>query len=133
MEPHQIWIIDPNPIHRNLIRLRLERAGLGEVITIPGPEDCLYRLGKGMKPRFLVADVASFNNGYGNLPQIIRNYAPLAKLIIFSDEDDAEKADQLLSQGADDYILKAGADLNGLQELCHNLRYLSALEVSEHF
>lgn len=131
MEQHTIWILDPNPIHRSLIRLRLERAGLGEVISIPGPEDCLYRLGKGMKPRFLVADVTSFSNGFGNLPQILRKHAPDAKLIIFTNEDDAEKADHLLSQGADDYILKAGADLNGLQELCHNLRYLSASTVFE--
>ena len=125
MRPSSIFILDKNPVHRNMIRYRLISEGFREIFVFPSFSEFNYQLAKGCFPDFLIVDFQSLIPGHLSFVEMVLKVSPDTKIILFTDIEDQTFACELLENGATDYILKNSADLSGLRELVLNLRYMS--------
>ena len=125
MQPCNIFILDKNPVHRNMIRYRLISEGFRQVSVLPSVAEFNYQVEKGCFPNFLIVDCQSIIPGQISFVEMVLKASPDTKIILFTDIEDQNFANELLENGATDYILKNGANLQGLKELILNLKYMS--------
>lgn len=120
-----IFVVDRNPIHRNLVKYFLEAARSGTVHTFPTGEECLYRLRKGPVPDFVITSFFTGDaDGFGFLGSVMRTN-PAIRVIFFDHFLDSDTAYRLIDEGACDFISKTADPETGVRELVKNLRYLS--------
>jgi len=129
--PEIMPLVDGNPVHRNLIRYRINTEGFQRTLAFPSSGECFYQFDKGNFPDFVIADCQSLVPEHLSFLKKILRMSPDTKIIFFTDIEDQMVADELLHHGATDYILKSGTNLKGLRELILNLNYLSQKTVHE--
>lgn len=125
MQPCNIFILDKNPVHRNMIRYRLISEGFRQVSVFPSVSEFNYQLEKGCLPDFLIVDCQSLIPGQVSFVEMVLEVSPDTKIILFTDIEEQDFANELLENGATDYILKNGANVHGMKELILNLKYMS--------
>jgi DNA-binding NtrC family response regulator len=125
MKTPVIFVVDKNPIHRNLIRYNLEINKFANVHTFPSGEECLYRLQKNDPPDFLITGfITGSLTGFDFLQRILRISADI-QVIFFDTFEDAGVAEMLIDTGACDYVVKTRDPDAGISELLKNVRYLT--------
>lgn len=119
-----IFVLDRNPLHRNLIQYNLVSKGFSRIYLFPSAEECIYRLKKDVIPDFLILDYLTIAETNPDFLHQIQSFSQEIGVIIFTESDDPEIAQHLLDIGALDYILKTRSLNAGISELIHNLVYL---------
>ena len=120
-----IFVVDKNPVHRNLIRYNLEINKFTNIHTFISGEECLYRLQKKLHPDFLITSFFTGNqSGFDFLRQVLE-LSPSTQVIFFDTFEDAQLAGKLLQAGACDYVVKTRNSDAGISELLKNIRYLA--------
>jgi len=130
MKTPVIFLVDKNPIHRNLIRYNLELCKYTDIHTFPSGEECIYRLEKGIRPDFLITSFFTGNHLGFKFLQIIGELSPSTQVIFFDAFDDPLLARRLLEAGARDCVVKTRNPDAGISELLKNVRYLSKENLS---
>ncbi len=125
MQPCNIFILDKNPVHRNMVRYRLISEGFRHVSVFPSVAEFHYQVEKGCVPNFLIVDCHSIVPDQISFVEMVLKASPDTKIILFTDIEDQNLANEILENGATDYILKNGANLQGIKELILNLKYMS--------
>jgi CheY-like chemotaxis protein len=135
MKKRTIFIVDKNPIHRNLISYRLVSSGFPKVYSFNSIEECFYRMKKLQIPDFLIADYNSIVSVDNDFLRTVKSISSDIKVIFFTEADHHEVAENLLKEGATDYILKTSTLTAGISELIENLKYLcrESTLISEEF
>ena len=124
MKTPVIFVIDKNPIHRNLIKYNLEINKLTNVHVFPSGEECLYRLQKNVIPDFLITSFFTGNHdGFGLLRSVLE-ISPVIRVIFFDAFEDPTLGGQLLDAGACDYVMKTRNPAVGIAQLLKNIRYI---------
>jgi CheY-like chemotaxis protein len=119
-----IFVVDKNPIHRNLLKFRLETGRFADVQAFPSGEECLYRLHKHVHPDFLITSFFTGNySGFEFLRQV-QEISPSIRVIFFDIFEDQKVAEMLIDAGACDYFNKTRDPETGIAGLLKNLRYL---------
>jgi CheY-like chemotaxis protein len=119
-----IFVVDKNPIHRNLLKFRIETARLADVQAFPSGEECLHRLRRHVHPDFLIT---SFFTGELNGFEFLRHVqeiSPSIEVIFFDVFEDQQVAEMLIEAGACDYVAKTRDPDAGIAGLLKNLRYI---------
>ena len=125
MKAPVIFVVDKNPMHRNLIRYNLELSKFTNVQTFISGEECIYRLQKNLSPDFLITSFFTGNqSGFDFLRQVLE-LSPSTQVIFFDTFEDAQLAGKLLQAGACDYVVKTRNSDAGISELLKNIRYLA--------
>jgi glutamate dehydrogenase (NAD(P)+) len=119
-----IFILDKNPLHRNLIHYNLVSQGFSRIYLFPSTEECIYRLERDVIPDFLILDYLTISETNPDFISHIKSFSQDIEVILFTESDDQELAQHLLELGASDYILKTKSLNDGISELIHNLKYL---------
>lgn len=119
-----IFILDKNPLHRNMLQYNLVAHGFSRIYLFPSPEECLYRLEKDVIPDFLILDYLTIIETNPDFLPRIKSFSQDIEVIVFTESDDHVIANNLLALGASDYILKTKSLQNGMVELINNLKYL---------
>jgi DNA-binding NtrC family response regulator len=119
-----IFIVDKNPLHRNLAKYHLNMNKFVNVHAFQTSDECLYRMQKNMIPDFLITDYNPENHiGFGFL-QTVKEISDSIQIIVFSTMDDPIIAMKLIDAGVSDFIVKTGNLDFGLTELIKNMNYL---------
>jgi len=118
-----IFIIDQNPIHGNMVKYQLCARRLTNVWLFTSVEECLYRLRK-QQPDFLVTEynLGAYNGG--DLLRMARKISPRTAVLFFTSVDDGHTAEELLAEGASDYIVKTARLEKSIGELVKNMEFL---------
>jgi DNA-binding NtrC family response regulator len=124
MPPPLIFVVDKNPILRNLIRYNLEINRFANVHTFPTGEECLYRLQKNVLPDFLITGFFTPDTDGFDFLQNILGISPDIQVIFFDTFEDSHEAEKLLKAGACDYVVRTRNPDAGISELLKNIRYL---------
>ncbi|MEI7898009.1 MAG: response regulator [bacterium] len=125
MKTPVIFVVDKNPIHRNLIKYHLEINKFSIVHAFPTAEECLFRLHKNVHPDFLIT---SFFTGSPTGFEFLRSVLEISastRVVFFDTFDDSQIAEKLLEAGASDFVVKTRNPDAGISELLKNIRYLS--------
>jgi len=120
-----VFVVDKNPIHRNLIRYRLESGRFARTETFPSGEECLYRIHHGVRPDFIITSF--FNGGADGFTflQEALAHAGESRIIFFDDFSDHDLPRLLVSGGAADFVAKTRDPDAGIAELVKNIRYMA--------
>ncbi len=124
MQKPVIFVVDRNPIHRNLVKYHLELQNFAIVQSFPSGDECLYRLRKSAQPDYLVTGVSTGDYDGFDFLSLVLGIAPAVRVICFDTFEDSEMAEKFISAGACDYISKTRYPETGIAELVKNLRYL---------
>ena len=124
MKTPVIFVIDKNPIHRNLIKYNLEINKLTNVHVFPSGEECLYRLQKNVIPDFLITSFFTGNHDGFDLLRSVLEISPAIRVVFFDAFEDPQLGGQLLDAGACDYVMKTRTPAVGIAQLLKNIRYL---------
>ncbi len=124
METPLIFVVDKNPIHRNLLKYRLESTRFADVQAFPSGEECLYRLQKHVHPDFLITSFFSGNYSGFEFLRLVQAISPSIRVIFFDIFEDHQVADMLIEAGACDYVGKTSNPDAGIAGLMKNLHYL---------
>ncbi len=73
MKNSLIFVVDKNPIHRNMVRFYLESKKWSNVESFPSGEECLYRLKRAPHPDFIIT---SFFTGNHSGFDLLKNIHP---------------------------------------------------------
>jgi len=125
MKTSVIFVVDKNPIHRNLIRYNLEINKFINILTFPSGEECLHRLHKHFLPDFLITSFFTGNHSGFDFLQSVREISPATQVIFFDTFDDHQLAGKLLAAGACDCVVKTRDPDAGISELVKNVNYLA--------
>lgn len=125
MKTPVIFVVDKNPIHRNLIRYYLEVNKFGSVHIFPSGEECIYRLQKQVYPDFLITSFFTGDHNGFDFLKIILDISTSIKVIFFDAFDDHHVAGKLIEAGACDFVVKSRNPDTGIAELLKNVRYLA--------
>jgi len=106
MKTSVIFVVDKNPIHRNLVRYHLEINKCAQVQTFPSGEECLYRLQKNIRPDFLITSFFTGDRSGFDFLQSVLEIAPSTRVVFFDTFEDPQLAGKLLEAGACDYVVK---------------------------
>ena len=98
MKTPVIFVIDKNPIHRNLIKYNLEINKLTNVHVFPSGEECLYRLQKNVIPDFLITSFFTGNHDGFDLLRSVLEISPAIRVVFFDAFEDPQLGGQLLGQ-----------------------------------
>ncbi len=126
MKSPVVFIVDRNPIHRNLIRYYLESARFGVVHSFPSGEECLYRLNRHAAPDFLVTSLHPGDLEGLDFLRLVLEYSPETRVVFFDHFEEQEIALRLIEEGASDYVARTSDPDAGIAVLLKNLRYLAA-------
>lgn len=126
MKTPVIFVVDKNPIHRNLLRFNLVAGKFGTVHTFPTGEECLYRLRKDLRPDFLVTGLQPGELGGLDFLRLVLEFSPETQVVFFDHFEDDAVASRLIEEGASDYVARTGEPDAGISLLIKNLRYLAA-------
>jgi DNA-binding NarL/FixJ family response regulator len=124
-----IFIVDKNPIHRNLIKYYLDNNKFANVMAFPSGEECLYRLQRSSPPDFLISSFFTGNQSGFDFLHSVLEISPFVQVIFFDMFEDHRVAENLLIAGATDYVVKTRNPDAGIAELLKNLQYLSRKKV----
>ena len=120
-----IFVVDKNPLHRNLIKYNLDIRKFANVQTFQSGEECLYRLHRTPNPDFLITSFfTGTHNGFEFLHSVLE-ISTLIQVIFFDTFEDPHIAEKLLKAGACDYVLKTRNPEGGISDLLKNLHYIS--------
>lgn len=125
MKSPVIFIVDPNPIHRNLIKYHLNVNRYSDVQIFHSADECLYRLRKTPSVDFIVTDFAPHHHLDNGFLNTVRTQSNTVKVIFFAISDDPILAMRLLDAGAADYIVKTSKLEIGINELIKNIKFLT--------
>jgi DNA-binding NarL/FixJ family response regulator len=125
MKAPVIFVVDKNPIHRNLIKYYLNINKFTHVHTFPSGEECLYRLRKNANPEFIISSFFTGSHTGFDFLQIVLDISPSSRVIFFDTFEDPEIAEKLLDIGAADYVVKTRHSDIGISELLKNVLYLA--------
>ena len=123
MKDPVIYIVDPNPVHGNLIKFHLALRKFTGVWLFNNAEECLYRARK-QAPDFVVSESSPEGSSGMDFLRNMRSISGDTKVLFFTSEEDATLASRLLEQGATDFIVKSSRPEQSIRELCDNLSYL---------
>lgn len=132
MKTSAIFIVDKNPIHRNLIRYNLEISKFTNIQTFPSGEECLYRLHKKDHPDFLICSFFTGNHTGFDFLRSVMDISPYTRVIFFDTFEDPALAGKLLEAGASDYVVKTRDPDAGISDLLKNVRYLIRKKALQH-
>ena len=125
MKKSVIFVVDKNPIHRNLIRYNLESNKCTNVQTFPSGEECMFRLLKKIRPAFLITSFFTGQlTGFEFLHSVLE-ISPATRVIFFDTFEEPALAAALLKAGACDYVEKTRDPDTGIAELLKKVRYLA--------
>ncbi|MCX6306002.1 MAG: response regulator [Bacteroidetes bacterium] len=125
MKTSVIFIVDINPIHRNLIRYHIGLNKFTNVYAFPTGEECLFRMQKNAHPDFLITSYFTGNyTGFDFLRSVLE-ISPSSQVIFFDTFEDPHLAGKLLDAGASDYVVKTRNPDAGISELLKNVIYLA--------
>jgi DNA-binding NarL/FixJ family response regulator len=119
-----IFVVDKNPIHRNLIRYHLELGRFARVQPFPSGEECLYRMQKGHHPDFIITSLFTGTHSAFEFLLRLRDTNPACRVIFFDSFEDHELPEKLIEAGACDYVGKTRDPDAGISELIKNIGYL---------
>ena len=132
MKTSVIFVVDKNPIHRNLIRYNLEGNKCANVHTFPSGEECVYRMQKNIRPDFLITSFFTGQlTGFDFLHSVL-GISPTTRVIFFDAFEEPALAGELLRAGACDFVVKTRDPDAGIAELLKNVRYLAREKVLIH-
>ena len=124
MKSPVVFVVDKNPLHRNLIKYHLNINKFVNVHAFQTSDECLYRLRKNMVPDFLITDYDPMGHiGFDFIEQI-KEVSLSIQIIVFSSSDNPILAMKLLDAGVSDFIVKTGKLDIGIKELIKNVKYL---------
>lgn len=126
----EIYILDRNSLHSNFLKFQLALKKFNRVMVFHSVEECIYRLRKQAAPDYLITE---FDLGDYNGLEFLRmaqKLAPQTSVIFFSSMDDEVMANQVLSEGAMDYIVKRSSLDSGVKELIRNLQFIHSEKAS---
>lgn len=119
----RIFVIEDDPLLRNLISMRLEKTGLNFEINT-GEKDALESLQE-FKPDILILDLMlPGHDGFVILEQIRSSADETIKtlpVIVFSNRDSQEDRQRAINLGISGYYVKAMTDLSELMESINNV------------
>lgn len=127
-----IFVVDKNPIHRNLIRYNLEINKFATVHTFPSGEECIHRLQRNAHPDFLITSFFTGNHCGFEFLRIVLETSPSLQVIFFDTFEDQSIAGKLIAQGACDYVAKTRDHDAGISALLKNVRYLARENVLQN-
>lgn len=111
----RILVADDDEDVRTVVRLTLERAGVGKVVAEAADGEQAVRLAGERQPDVVLLDVTMPGvDGLAAL-ELIRRELPATRVVVLSGHDEAAAADRALGAGASGYVVKGG----GLEELVH--------------
>ncbi len=125
MKTPVIFVVDKNPIHRNLIRYYLEINKFTNVQVFPTGEECIYRLQRNVHPDFLITSFFTGDHYGFDFLRIVLDISSSVKVIFFDSFNDHQVAINLIDAGACDYVAKTRNPDAGIAELLKNIRYLA--------
>ncbi|MCX6269102.1 MAG: response regulator [Bacteroidetes bacterium] len=125
MKKSLIFVVDKNPIHRNLIRYNLEINKFTNVHAFQTGEDCLYRIQKSLQPDFLISSFFTGTHSGFDFLRSVLEISPSTRVIFFDNFEDPLLAEKLLTAGASDYVVKTGDPDAGISQLLKNVHYLA--------
>ena len=132
MKEPVIFIVDPNPVHGNLVKYQLTINKFTNVWLFTSVEECLYRLRK-QSPDFLVSE---YHLGKYNGLEMLRmshKISPATRILFLTGMDDPSVAESLLDEGAMDYIVKTSRLEVSISELVRNIGFLRARPVAGQY
>lgn len=118
-----IYIVDPNPVHGNLVKFHLVLRKFTGVWLFTNAEECLYRSRK-QAPDFVVSESSPESHSGLDFLRNIRSISPDTQVLFLTSEEDSMLASLLLEHGATDFIVKSSRPEQSIRELCDNLSYL---------
>lgn len=124
MKAPVIFVIDKNPVHRNLIKYNLEINKLTNVHSFPSGEECLYRLQKEVFPDFLITSFYTGSHNGFDLLQSVLAISPATRVVFFDAFEDPLLGGQLMDAGACDYVMKTRNPDAGISQLLKNIHYI---------
>ena len=125
MKNSLIFVVDKNPIHRNMVRFYLESKKWSNVESFPSGEECLYRLKRAPHPDFIITSFFTGNHSGFDLLKNIHHMAASARVVFFDTFEDHNLPEKLLEAGACDCILKTQTPEAGISELLKNIDFLA--------
>ncbi len=125
MKNSLVFIVDKNPIHRNMIRFYLESKKRSTVESFPSGEECLYRLKKNPHPDFIITSFFTGNHSGFDFLKNINDFSSSARVIFFDKFEEQELPGKLLEAGACDCIVKTHTPEEGITELLKNIDFLA--------
>jgi len=120
----QIFVVDKNSIHRNLIKYHLNVNKFSRVQPFSSGDECLYRIYKNTIPDFIVVDYDPDNFTGFDFIKKVKRAAPQVHIIFFTTNDDPILAVKLLEAGASDYLVKTSKIDFGISELIKNIKFI---------
>ncbi|MDP1622108.1 MAG: response regulator [Bacteroidales bacterium] len=124
MKSSRIFIVDKNPIHRNLIRYNLESNKFTNVHVFPSGEECLYRMEHKIYPDLLIASFFTGNSTGFDFLRSILEISPFTLVIYFDKFEDPQLPQRLIEAGAHDFVGKTTDPDAGISALLKNINYL---------
>ncbi len=129
MKTPAIFVVDKNPIHRNLIRYNLELNRFANIHAFPSGEECLYRLRKDSPPDFLITSFFTGELTGFEFLRCVLEIHPSIRIIVFDTFEDSQIPGKLITAGACDFVAKTRNPDAGISDLLKNIRYLAREKV----
>jgi DNA-binding NarL/FixJ family response regulator len=118
-----IFIVDPNPIHGNMVKYQLSVRKFNNLWLFSSVEECIYRLRK-QQPDVLITEYSLGNYRGEEMVQMVRKISPQTIILFLTTVEDAGLAQAMLAEGARDYIVKSGHPELSITELIRNMEFL---------
>ncbi len=124
MRTPRVYVVDRNPIHRHLIRYRLESGRFAITEAFPSATECLYRIRHHEPPNFIITTYFSDDNdGFRFLRSVLAE-APGCRILFFDSFHDPHLPARLIEEGAADFVAKTPDPDAGIAEVMKNLHFL---------
>lgn len=124
MKRATVFIIEKDGPVANLIRYQLLSHSARHVQVFPTQDECMYFMHKKSIPDFLITDLNSSETDAADFLKGVLHSFPGVKIIFLSGNTDSSLVNNLMAEGATDYIYKSDRKEVWIHELIKNVDFL---------
>jgi DNA-binding NtrC family response regulator len=123
MKKTTVYIIEKEANLANLIKYKLLSHKVNQVNLFPNIAECLHFMQK-KSADFLIIDTTNLEYTVPDILKVFLRMFPGIKLLFLSPVAEDSLAEQLIADGATDYIYKSGQSEEWICELVKNIQFL---------
>jgi DNA-binding response OmpR family regulator len=124
MKNISVFIVERNPVWGNMLKYQLSTAKFTNTRLLHSAKEALQLIGNHVVPHFLIADADDPAVDCMEFLAQVKEKDAFVRVLFFTAKADPLLADDLLTAGATDYIVRSGKQDAGITELIKNLTYL---------